>query len=220
MMLCFIAPLQCSWDDAYLDLMSHYQIASTVPSDMYEHVPTLRLLAKECSSVVECGLNAMNSSWGLLAGLNESQGINISYLGIDISVPPQRTLNLAKQVSNSLGIQFRFLQANDLDVEIEPVDLLFIDTWHTYRQLTCELEKFAPFINKYIAMHDTSDPYGSQDESNPNSRELPQCSTVSIDPSKHGLWPAVVDFLERHPEWSLKRRYLNCHGLTILQRVR
>jgi hypothetical protein len=34
-----------------------------------------------------------------------------------------------------------------------------------------------------------------------------------------GLWPAIVHFLENHPEWRLKERFTNCYGLTILERV-
>ena len=34
-----------------------------------------------------------------------------------------------------------------------------------------------------------------------------------------GLWPAVEDFLEKHPEWVLHERYTNNNGLTILKRV-
>jgi len=94
--------------------------------------------------------------------------------------------------------------------------LLFIDSLHTYCHLTYELEKFSPKVSKYIAMHDTSwdptidDPayYGDYSEYPPE-----------YDRTKRGLWPAVVDFLKRHPEWTLHERRLNNYGFTILKRV-
>lgn len=217
---CMSLSLQC-WGNPGSELLLQYERARSYPSDIYEHVPTLCSLASECSSIAECGLRDMTSTWGLLAGLMYSSAEKVSYLGIDISSPPEATLHLAKRLSSELGMEFHFLQANDLDVEIDAVDLLFIDTWHTYRQLTCELEKFASSVKKYIVIHDTSDPYGNQDAPNYYQfTQLPECPSVSIDPSKQGLWTAVVDFLGRHSEWVLKRRDLNCHGLTVLSRCK
>ena len=34
--------------------------------------------------------------------------------------------------------------------------MVFIDTWHIYCHLKRELAKFAPVVNKYIIMHDTT----------------------------------------------------------------
>jgi hypothetical protein len=36
---------------------------------------------------------------------------------------------------------------------------------------------------------------------------------------RKGLWPAILEFLDNHPEWILKERFTNCYGLTILERV-
>ena len=94
--------------------------------------------------------------------------------------------------------------------------MLFIDTWHTYRHLSYELEKFSPKVRKYIAMHDTSEPWGSDDEPayyGPVRKYPPH-----IDLNKRGLWTAVEDFLAAHPEWKLKERHLNNHGFTVLER--
>jgi hypothetical protein len=101
-------------------------------------------------------------------------------------------------------------------VDIEPTELLFIDSLHTYAHLTYELEKFSPKATKYIAMHDTSAPWGDtdDDEYHGDYSEYPP----EIDRTKRGLWPAVLDFLNKHPEWTLKERRENSHGLTILQR--
>ena len=69
---------------------------------------------------------------------------------------------LAQQrvASADLRDWWTFWQADDLSVpdsEIpEPIDLLFIDTWHTYNQLSAELKKYTPHLRpgSWIAIHD------------------------------------------------------------------
>jgi hypothetical protein len=199
------------------ELSSRYEEAYTTPSDISEHVPLLYQLSKEVSSVIEIGMRGMVSSWGILQGLSESISSHRSYIGIDISSPPSGTLNAAQRLARVNDIAFTFLQANDMHIDIPDTDLLFIDSLHTYCHLTYELEKFSPSVRKYIAMHDTSPPWESFDDSeyHGNFSEYPDY----IDKNKRGLWLAVEDFLQRHPEWKLAARYTNCHGFTILERT-
>ena len=198
-------------------LKTWYEHVCREPSDINEHIPVLQHLAKECSSVIEIGVRNMVSSWGLLQGLSESSSKPRSYLGVDLVSPTNGTLNMARKLAETHGISFEFWQANDMAIDIEPVDLLFIDSLHTYCHLTYELEKFSPKIRKYIALHDTSDPWGSRDDSaySGDFSEYP----AYIDRNKRGLWPAVENFLEHHPEWSLLERRENNHGFTILKRI-
>ncbi len=197
-------------------LKLQYDIHHLQASDINEHLPTLRQLAMQCSSVVEIGLRGLVSTWGILQGLSESQAPSRTYLGIDISYPPVNKLFNADSLAESNGIAFQFLQANDLNIDIDSTDMLFIDTHHTYKQLTAELDKHSPNVRKYIAMHDTSGPWGNNDE--PDEYHINQSYPPHIDSMKHGLWPAVEDFLLRHPEWSLKERYFNNNGFTVLER--
>jgi hypothetical protein len=159
----------------------------------------------------------MVSTWGLLQGLSENPSVTRSYLGIDVRSPPMRSLYYAKELAKGCGINFDFWEADDMTVDIEPTDLLFIDSLHTYCHLTYELEKFSPKVSKYIAMHDTSAPWGDREDENYRGdySEYPS----EYDRTKRGLWPAVEDFLKRHPEWILQERHFNCHGFTILKRV-
>lgn len=198
-------------------LREWYQYAYTQPSDINQHIPVLRNLAKECSSVAEIGVRSMVSTWGILYGLAENDTGVRSYLGIDLVMPPLSIYSNAKKLAEKNGIEFHFLTVNDMTIELEPVDLLFIDSLHTYCHLTYELEKFSPQVNKYIALHDTSAPWGDVDDHSyyGNYSEYPE----HINRSKRGLWPAVEDFLENHPEWTLLERRLNNHGFTILKRV-
>ena len=177
----------------------------------------LRNLASQCSSVIEIGVRHMVSTWGILQGLSESICVHRSYLGIDLAPSPEHIFQQAKQLAQANGISFDFWIANDMDIDIELVDMLFIDTLHTYCHLTYELEKFCPKVRKYIAMHDTSEPWGNRDGDDyfGDYSEYP----VHYDRNKRGLWPAIEDFLQRHPEWYLYERRFNNHGFTILRRI-
>lgn len=220
--LCAFATTDCKAASEYSapvhrELENQYRTHCIRPSDINEHLPVLYQLAKECSSVVEIGVRSMVSTWGILKGLAESSATSPSYIGIDLHYPPQATLQLAQELAKIQGISFTFWKANDMDVEIDVVDMLFIDSLHTYCHLTYELEKFSPYVGKYIALHDTSEPWGMSDDTcyEGDFSEYPS----SIDRTKRGLWPAVVDFLEHHPEWCLHERRLNNHGFTVLKRI-
>jgi hypothetical protein len=145
-------------------LDSEYRRASTLNSDIYEHVPVLRELARECATITEIGVRSMVSTWGILKGLSENTAETRTYLGIDLDSPAPRTLNLAKKICAKLGIQFTFEQCNDMEIDLDPVDLLFIDSLHTYSHLSYELETFSDSAKKYIALHDTSPPWELEDD--------------------------------------------------------
>ncbi|MCE5316628.1 MAG: class I SAM-dependent methyltransferase [Parachlamydia sp.] len=216
-LIALLFPTSSQGSTPYEQLNQKYEQACGEHSDINEHIPVLYSLANECASVVEIGLRSMNSTWGILKGLAESKAQVRSYLGIDIAAPPAATLRTARRLAESNGIAFRFCQANDLKIDIDQADILFIDSLHTYCHLTYELEKFSPKIRKIICMHDTSAPWGNWDDDayKGNYSEYP----AAIDRTKRGLWPAVQDFLWRHPEWALAERRENNHGFTVLRRI-
>ena len=193
-----------------------YEQYLSLPSDIQSHLPFLKRIAQDCSSVVEIGMRNMVSTHALLMGLSKSNSKKRSYLGIDLISPPLSILASARYLSKHSQIQFRFKKANDLEIDLKPVEFLFIDSLHTYCHLTYELEKFSPKISHYIALHDTSDPWGTKDDDSYSGdySEYPSW----IDRNKKGLWPAVQDFLVRHPEWFLQERNKLGHGLTILKK--
>lgn len=201
---------------ARFELEEFYSFHCHRPSDIHEHLPTLKRYAKECSSIVELGVRNVVSTWGLIAGLAENSAQERSYIGIDVDVPTPRIFKLANELAIENGVAFEFLQANDMNIEIRETDLLFIDTLHIYAQLRYELEKFSPQTRKYIIMHDTTS-YAYHDcwSYQGNHSEYPNY----IDINKRGLWPAVEDFLASHPEWKILERYTNNNGLTILVRI-
>ena len=198
-------------------IYNYYASLNARKCDIGEHMPVLKRLAMECPSVTEIGLGLVISTWGLLAGLKENTQPYRRYVGIDIAQPPMDNLLLAKEEAEKHGIIFEFIRGNDLYLDIEPTDLLFIDSMHTYCHLLYELETFSHKVRKYIAMHDTSEPWENRNDAEyvGDYSEYPS----HYNKRKEGLWPAVVDFLNQHPEWVLEERLLNCHGFTILKRV-
>lgn len=202
------------------ELNLFYQHFCTQTSDINQHIPVLRELAKECDSVMELGLRYMNSTWGIIKGLSESPYSKKKYFGIDLVTPPANIIGTIAFLAKAHDIEFYFYQANDFNIKasnLPLVDMLFIDTLHTYCHLTYELENFSCIAKKYITMHDTSEPWGDRDDTEYHGdfSEYPK----HFDRTKRGLWPAVEDFLKNHPEWVLLERRFNNHGFTILKRI-
>ena len=54
------------------------------PSDINEHLPTLYNYAKNCESIIECGVRGVVSSWALLYGFVTNNFKNKKYLLNDI----------------------------------------------------------------------------------------------------------------------------------------
>lgn len=180
------------------------------PSDINEHIPTFIEYASECQHITEMGVRAITSTWAWLGTapkkLISYDMENPSHYGADI--------NVVYEVAKQYDLDFQFIQADVLTIEIEPTDLLFLDTWHAYDQLKAELELHSPKVNKYIIMHDTTS-YEYRDE------PLTSENTFKGEKSTgKGLWPAITEFLETHPEWQLHKRYTNNNGITIIKRVK
>jgi hypothetical protein len=172
-------------------------------SDINEHLQTLKMYAEKCKHVTEMGVRDVCSTFAFAMALPKK------LISIDIHHPSffgaGDKLNQIIEFSDKNKIEFKFINASTLDIEIENTDFLFIDTKHTYEQLKQELNIHAKNVNKYIAFHDTTLFEFSDEEYSPNSE-------------KHGLWPAIEEFLELNKNWIFEKRYINNNGLTILKK--
>jgi hypothetical protein len=166
------------------------------PSDINEHLPTLRKYASECGHVTEFGVRGIVSTWALLAGHPHDM---VSY---DITNPGDVEIADVVYLADAQGTLFRFICADVRRVEIEFTELLFIDTYHTYSQLREELSLHASKVGKYIILHDTFT-FGEHGEAS----------------SEKGLLPALREFLEANPLWVIKEQFVNNNGLTVIQRI-
>jgi len=147
--------------------------------DIIEHIPFLRKLALdvEAKRILELGvLNGGSTS----AFLEAAKILNAKVISIDKED--------CSHISDSPFWEFH--QIDDLDYVLEePVDILFIDTSHTYDQTLGELRKFSPMA-KVVLLHDT--------ESYPEVKK------------------AIKDYLKEVPgRWTFENR-CNNNGLGIL----
>lgn len=185
--------------------------------DIHEHLPTLREYASRCESVVEMGVRGIVSTWAFLKGLSESDATNKKLTSVDIeNIDMQNVIGCAREI----GIDMKFVQHDSATVEIDPTDLLFIDTWHVYGHLKRELDLHHSKVTKYIIMHDTEidGTYGESIRCNWNIMEQSKKSGYPVDEIAKGLRPAIDEFLRDQPEWTLEKEFMNNNGLIILGR--
>jgi hypothetical protein len=104
-------------------------------------------------------------------------------------------------------------------VEIEDTELLFIDTLHTYQQLSSELKLHSEKVSKYIILHDTVY-FGRVDEKIYSHASEIIKNDKDNKNNKSGLMTSVEDFLNSDYgfKWEIHKHYENNNGLTILKR--
>lgn len=186
------------------DLKKLVEEYKNIPSDINEHLQTLVDLAQGLD-VVEFGVRNGISTAALLLGAKSL----ISY-----DIEPRDVSKL-----QGLSYNFKFIQADDLEIPQIDCDMLFIDTFHSYAQLFAELSHHADGVRKQIVMHDTRSVFSYSDQ------QIPEGKISNLSPSeKQGLIPAIEDFLKTDKGngritkwWSLE--YYNNNGLFILTRI-
>ena len=189
-----------------------------------EHIKTLYDYATKCKHISECNSEYSCASWAFVKGLVDGKVEMVGdekkkYILVNQMSYPD--IGRLRSICKDREIDFTFMQGNDICMPLERTDLLFIDTWHVYGHMKRELEKFHSLVGKYIIMHDTSvDDYaGETIRRKWNSEEQSLLSGYPIKEVNRGIWPAIEEFLDSHPdEWDLLERFENCNGLTILQR--
>ena len=171
---------------AYLE--HEYNQHCAAQTDINEHLPVLYEYAKKCNQVTEFGVRTGSSTRAFL------------HAGVKL-----RSYDLEKNdyveylfaTGRNAGFDVQYITGEDgntLTNEIQPTDLLFIDTDHTYVQLSAELMRHAYKANRYIAFHDTI-----------------SCAAE--------LNHAILEFLAHNPEWRVVVQRNNNNGLTILERI-
>lgn len=204
----------------HIKVVERYVAARDTRSDINEHIETLMDLATQCTSIVELGVRSVVSSWAFAVGLMLNGSEEKKLVGVDLKGHPN--VQAFGRAVEGL-VQHEFWEGDDLAYSCDEVDMTFIDTFHHYRQMEAELEKFAPLTRKWIVGHDCqSDRFTSELVRCPTEYDIYAVSKQtgwSVKDLTVGIWPAVTEFLERHPEWVLEREYFNCNGLFVLKRV-
>jgi hypothetical protein len=195
--------------EIYTPLM-HYNRLCSIPSDINEHLSTLKKYGSECQTITEMGVRFACSTWAFI----ESKPKKLTCIDINYDFFSPSDMYVRKMCSD-YSIDFNWITSDSLKVDIDSTDLLFIDTLHTYNQLFLELNKHHQKVNKYIILHDTTT-FAHVDEGIYNhASEIVKSKHID----KTGLQSAIHDFLSVHHEWSLYKVYNNNNGLTILKRL-
>ena len=176
-----------------MTLIEKYNELCKTKSDINEHLPTLVKYAKDVNHITEFGVRKGVST---IAFLYSKPNELISYDIADKKFNHKLFKSLVDPSTN-----FVFIKSNILEVTIKETDLLFIDTYHTYSQLSKELELHGNKAKKYIIFHDTNI-YGE----------------VGMDDKKPGLKKAIDEFLNTNKHWFLKEEFKNNNGLIVIKR--
>lgn len=176
-----------------MNLQTLFENKKNQQSDINEHLETLRDYASQCKHITEMGMREGISTIAFLYAKPETL---ISYDTSDCSEP----FNFLKQFSDATN--FIFKREDTTQCNIEETDLLFIDTKHTYDQLSQELFKHATNVKHYIIMHDTI-----------------TFKNVGEDRTSEGLGRAIDEFLNLNPDWITKEVFEHNNGLTVLSRI-
>lgn len=206
--------------DLTAPLDREYERLRREPSDINEHLPTLRALALEAGVVVELGMRTGVSTVALAAGRPArlvSLDVNPGAVRETCSRFRACGLDLIESMASlrEPGVDFllgapwstraiELRTGSSLEWGPIPCDLLFVDTLHTERQLEAELERWAPVVRGKIALHDTVT-FGK----------------IGEDGRCPGLRGAINYFLhlgKGQGRWRIKTHYMNNNGLMVLER--
>ena len=171
-----------------------YNKLCNTPSDINEHLPTLKKYAENCDIVIEFGVRWIVSTWAFLAARPKQL---ISY---DFQDPNTWGANINEALSASVecNLNFSFILDDTRKIEIKNCDLLFIDTLHEYDQVSAELKLHSSKVNKYIIFHDTV----SFRETGENGGR--------------GIYYAIQEFLDKNKEWHIVEEFKNNNGLLVI----
>lgn len=171
-----------------------FEQALAQPSDIQGHLNYLYRLASTVEHITEFGTRSAQSTCAFLYARPK----RLLCYDLDRS---ERIATL-EGAAREWAVDFAFHQADVLTVEIEPTDLLFIDTWHVEQQITEELRRHADRARRYLVFHDT-ETFGLQGETAGHA----------------GIWPAIAAFVRQNPQWLLLHHFPHSNGLTVLSRV-
>jgi hypothetical protein len=171
-----------------------YKQATVLPSDINENVHILYELAKECSTVIEMGVRT---------GVSTRAFLNTDVELISFDIVLNNGVKRLFEAAQSIGKKVRYINENVLYIEIDEVDMIFIDTLHTYEQLSAELRLHGNKARKYLAFHDTYT-FGLKGE---------------VGSDNKGLLSAIIEFMMNNPHWKFKVHKTNNNGMTVLERT-
>ncbi len=168
-----------------MNLEEKYQELKAKPSDVNEHFETIQKYVSPGDLVVELGVRNCVSTYALMR--NRPHAI----MSVDVVVPPQEKLDEVATIAEEAGVEFQFYQSDSTYFNINPIDVLFIDTLHLYSHIVKELWRHSGRTRKYILFHDSHIP------------EVRAC---------------IQDFLQ-NLDWKFAEENIAGNGLVVVKRV-
>lgn len=108
--------------------------------------------------------------------------------GVSLDIP------VFQQAAEEVGVSFKFVIGNDIEIDIEPCELLFIDTMHTEDHTFNELLRHADKISKYLVFHD-------------------------VNPNRFDTLKGINKWWVNHLEWQLKYQDFEDCGFMVLEKL-
>lgn len=142
--------------------------------------------ASQVDSIVEFGVYTGLSTCAWLSGKPKKLR-SYDITDRNLSVLPELEYNAQLNETD-----FTFKIANSLEIDIEPCDLLFIDTVHKFDHCLAELNRHANKAGRYIVLHDPSD--------------------------WPGVFEAVIKYLHYNRSWHIVEHCNKNSGLLVLER--
>ncbi len=187
-----------------MTIQSIYEQKCATPSDIFQLLPLLKEYAEKCEHITEMGVRDPTSTYAFLAARPKKL---VSY---DIGRYP--SVDQVESLVKEEGLDFKFILQDVLLADIEETDFLFIDTFHTKTQLERELALHSGKVRKYIGFHDsTSFEWVGENSYESVADKGTNCGV--------GIWPAIQEFLDTHPEWAIAFRTTINNGLTIIEKI-
>lgn len=189
------------------DLEELYQAHCAAGTAISPHLPRLRALAEGLDTVVEFGVKRGASSSALLLGAERV----ISY---DVSLTPE-----ARDLRRMVGERWDYRIGDSRTADFDVADMLFIDSLHTFGQVSAEL-LHAHKITRYVVLHDvtTFGEVGAVGESGRQAWTY-VAGRGSVPLEHRGIRPAIDDWMIHDPSWRIVERRVESHGLLVLART-
>jgi hypothetical protein len=170
------------------------------------HLPRLQALANGLDLAVEFGVQRGASSSSLLMGAKHVISYDI------VETPEARTLQRLAEDRWTYRIQ------DSRQAAPVPCDLLFVDSLHTFAQVTDEMQLHADSVTRYLVFHDvlTFGSVGARAESGEQSWTYR--AGLSVPPEHLGIRPAIDGLMIRDRSWQIAASYTDSHGLLVLER--
>ena len=113
-------------------IISKFESLQKIPSDINEHLITLKKYSEECEVIVEMGVRKIVSTWAFLSASPKK------LISLDLHHPKIFGGNLDEVIDAVKGtsIDFQFIEADSLKYKCEPCDLKQVcNTGCTYSQI-------------------------------------------------------------------------------------